>query len=227
MAECRKHQAEHGSKTGCVLVEPYPYFVRYGDPETLASYIETRSFLWNSEQQTKKPRIPKLIHQFRVGNGQGTAYAVLEHIKPVQSPDDLDKRIEDAVTWLSGVQAPSDHKLGPLGGGCIRHVFFESVEAPLPFVSVKALQRYIDKLCVQYLYFLAHPSSIIMKPGTGAQKASIQRGRRRWRHAHGGTARSVCVQATMDASHFGVDEEDNTILMGLGNISFLPETFAR
>ena len=64
MAECRKHQAEHGSKTGCVLIEPYPYFVRYGDPETLASYIETRSFLWNSEQQTKKPRIPKLIHQF-------------------------------------------------------------------------------------------------------------------------------------------------------------------
>ena len=31
----------------------------------------------------------------------------------------------------------------------------------------------------------------------------------------------------MDASHFGVDEEDNTVLMGLGNISFLPETFAR
>ena len=187
MAECRKHQAEHGSKTGCVLVEPYPYIVKYDDPETLASYIETQSFLWNAEQQTNKPRIPKLIHQF--GNGQGTAYVVLEYIKLVQAPDDLDKRIEDAVTWLSGVQAPSDHKLGPLGGGCIRHSFFESGEAPLPFVSVKALQRYVDKVCVQYLYFLAHPSPTDMKPGTGAQKALLQRERRRWRLARGGTAR--------------------------------------
>ena len=147
MAECRKHQAEHGrgnKKTGCVLVEPYPYIVKYGDPETLASYTVTQSFLYS---QSNKLRIPKLIHQF--DNGQGTSYVVLEHIKLVESPDDLDERIVDAVKWLLGVQAPSDHQLGPLGGGCIRHAFFESSEAPLPFVSVTALQRYVDKVCVQ------------------------------------------------------------------------------
>jgi hypothetical protein len=31
----------------------------------------------------------------------------------------------------------------------------------------------------------------------------------------------------LDATHFGVDEEGNTVLMGLGNMSFLPATFAR
>jgi hypothetical protein len=106
----------------------------------------------------------------------------------VESPPDLDKRIVDAVTWLSGVPAPSNHKLGPLGGGCIRHAFFQDSEAPLPFVSVKALERYVEKVCVQYLYFLAHPSSTNMKSEKGAQEALQQRGRRRSRHAHGGTA---------------------------------------
>ena len=31
----------------------------------------------------------------------------------------------------------------------------------------------------------------------------------------------------MCVNHFGVDEEGNTVMMGLGNISLLPETFAR
>lgn len=201
MAECRKHQAEHGrgnKKTGCVLVEPYPYIVKYGDPETLASYTVTQSFLYS---QSNKLRIPKLIHQF--DNGQGTSYVVLEHIKLVESPDDLDERIVDAVKWLLGVQAPSDHQLGPLGGGCIRHAFFESSEAPLPFVSVTALQRYVDK-----------GRTRLINSGKSFDRVKLTE------------ERLVCVQARLDASHFGVDEEDNTVLMGLGNISFLPESFA-
>ena len=126
----------------------------YGDPKALTCDIETRTLLCNAEEQpgTTKPRIPKPIHQF--DNGQGTAFVVLEYIKLVDSlqVDDLNKRISDAVTWLSAVQAPSHHKLGPLGGGYIRHTFFmfEDYEAPLPFVDVKALQRYVDKVCVQY-----------------------------------------------------------------------------
>ena len=31
----------------------------------------------------------------------------------------------------------------------------------------------------------------------------------------------------MDDSHFGVDEKGNTVMMGFGSISFLPESFAR
>ena len=65
--------------------------------------------------------------------------------------------------WLSGVPAPSNHKLGPLGGGKIRHDFFQDDVAPLPFVSVKALERYVEKICIQYLYFLTHPSSTNIK----------------------------------------------------------------
>jgi hypothetical protein len=37
----------------------------------------------------------------------------------------------------------------------------------------------------------------------------------------------ICVQASIDDSHFGVDEAGNTVMMGLGNVSFLPESFAR
>ena len=136
MAECRKHQAEHGrgnKKTGCVLLESF--IVKYGDPEILASYIVTQSFLY---PQSNKVRIHKLIHQ--LDNGQGTSYVVLKHIELVESPDDLDERIRVAFPphLIAGrassfkLQAPSDHQLGPLGGGCIRHAFFESSEAPLP-----------------------------------------------------------------------------------------------
>ena len=30
----------------------------------------------------------------------------------------------------------------------------------------------------------------------------------------------------MDSSHFGVDEKGNTVIIGFGSISFLPESFA-
>ena len=63
---------------------------------------------------------------------------------------------------------------------------FEDYEAPLPFVDVKALQRYVDKVCVQYLHI--HDHALTRKSGTGAPEA-IQREIRRSRQAHGGSAR--------------------------------------
>ncbi|KAH9990931.1 hypothetical protein BJV77DRAFT_1150809 [Russula vinacea] len=38
--------------------------------------------------------------------------------------------------------------------------------------------------------------------------------------------RLMGVQGIMDSSHFGVDEKGNTVIMGFGSISFLPESFA-
>ena len=35
------------------------------------------------------------------------------------------------------------------------------------------------------------------------------------------------IHGNMDDSHFGVDEEGNTVMMGFGSISFLPESFGR
>lgn len=39
--------------------------------------------------------------------------------------------------------------------------------------------------------------------------------------------RLMFIQGNMDDSHFGVDKEGNTIMMGFGSISFLPESFGR
>ena len=154
VATCNEHEATHGPGnkiTTCVLGRS-TYTIKFGISQTLASRIVTQPFLYDAKQESDKLRIPKLIHHF--DNGQGKTYLVMESIKLVESlPSDLDKRIEDALTWLSGVSAPSNHKLGPLGGGCIRHDFFESGEAPLAFVDVKAVELYMEKVCVQCLYY--------------------------------------------------------------------------
>lgn len=42
--------------------------------------------------------------------------------------------------------------------------------------------------------------------------------------------RALCVrilQADINASNFGVDEQGNTVLMDFGDVSLLPETFTR
>ncbi|KAH6906519.1 hypothetical protein BKA70DRAFT_1287873 [Coprinopsis sp. MPI-PUGE-AT-0042] len=197
-AACREHEETHfrsRGETAFILVGPYA--VKYGDPMTLASYIQTRSYLYNAQQQTNKPRIHQLVHHF--DNGQGTAFVVLEAIKLAESPPDLDERIRDAITWLSG---------GPLGGGFIRHRFFKFEEgrAPLPFVDVKALERYLGK----------------GRKRVGGRTRTVVDPVRLM------DERLVCVHAGMhNPEHFGVDEAGNAVMMGLGHVSFLPESFAR
>ncbi|KAH6906518.1 hypothetical protein BKA70DRAFT_1494807 [Coprinopsis sp. MPI-PUGE-AT-0042] len=183
-AACKAHNATHLCRNNCL---PFgPYIVKYGDP------------------QSNKPRIPQLIHHF--DNGQGTSFVILEAIKLLEAPPDLDKRIVDTVAWLAGVPAPSGHKLGPLGGGFIRHYFFLSDEvALLPFVNVEALERYLEK-----------GRKVLCRGGYGVDPVRLK------------GERLVCVHAGVDdRGHFGVDEAGNTVMMGLGNVSFLPESFAR
>ncbi|TRM57124.1 hypothetical protein BD626DRAFT_635089 [Schizophyllum amplum] len=108
-------------------------------------------------------------------NGQETTYVVLERVKLAESPAELAEKITLA-----------------------------SMEAPLPFASAKALERYVEK-GRRRLY--AH--------GRGFDPVSLT------------DERLVCVQGNMNESHFGVDEEGRTVLMGSSNISFVPETFAR
>ncbi|KAH6906517.1 hypothetical protein BKA70DRAFT_1287870 [Coprinopsis sp. MPI-PUGE-AT-0042] len=201
-AACREHHATHLCRDICVL-NVGPYLVKYGEPTTLASYIRTRSYLYDAQPQSHKPRIHQLLHHF--DNGQGRAFAVLEVIKLVDSPrtpPDLDKRILDAVTWLAGVPAPPDHKLGPVGGPFRHHLFLIDGKAPLPFVSVEALEQYVEK-----------GRRRLWKQGQGVDPIKLT------------GERLICVHAGMDdTSHFGVDETGNTVMTGLGHVSFLPET---
>ncbi|CAA7271821.1 unnamed protein product [Cyclocybe aegerita] len=134
----------------------------------------------------------------------GTTYVVMELVKLVESPPNLDTRIVDAIKWLATVPAPPGHLLGPLGGGCIRHSFFADGETPEPYVSVQALKRYMDK-----------GRRRLYNGGEGVKRATVA------------DERLICTQANVHPTHFGVDEHGKTVVMGFGSISYLPESFAR
>lgn len=147
--ECEAHSAAHRHGSGittCVLGQTQ-YMIKYGISKSLATRIKTQPFLYDAEPKTHKPRIPRLVQHFE--DEHGKTYLVMEFIKLAQiPPSELVKRIEDAVRWLSEVSAPSGHVLGPLGGGCIQHGFFNEGEAPLAFKDVTAVERYMETVCV-------------------------------------------------------------------------------
>jgi hypothetical protein len=173
-----------------------------------------------AESQVDAPRIPKVIHHFQGDHRRG--YLVMEHLKlRGSSPPDLPERIAEALKWLSGVPAPSNHVIGPLGGGRIRHRFFKDDEAPLLFSSIEALERYMEKVhpC---LYLLKHPLTCNL--GQGRTRLSSL-SRRPVKPVSISGERLIFTQSDMDTSNFGVDEDGNTVLLDFGQIGLLPESF--
>ena len=166
---CKAHKAENWRKRdyrACAFVEPC-YFVKYGDPKTLQPEITTQIYVFNyADSQPDKscvPRIPKVKHYFQ---NERTMYLVMERITFKDPPPDLIKRMAEALKWLSEVEPPPNHVIGPLGSGFIRHKVFKDFKAPLHFSSVDALERYLEavRLC---LYFLERVQFANMEYGTG------------------------------------------------------------
>ena len=122
-------------------------FVKFGDPQTLLPEVTTQQYIWNHARAhpTKpgRPRIPEVRYHFI---HQQTMYMVVEFIKLVNSPPDINQRRAVALRWLSEVPLPPNHVIGPLAGGRICHQFFKDYIAPLDFSSVEALERYIEKV---------------------------------------------------------------------------------
>jgi len=148
-ADGETHQRSSGTIT-CTLGATQ-YFVKYGISKALTNRVKTQPFLFDAKPQSiHKPRIPRLLDHF--DDDEGKTYAVIEYINiKIPAPsDDLNTRVENTLRWLSEVSAPPDHVFGPLGGGCILHDFFSfnEGEAPLAFKNVKALERYMKKVCV-------------------------------------------------------------------------------
>ena len=144
-----------GYLTACVSIGN-DYFVKFGSPDTLWPEHQTQSYIFDyarSNPHPDAPRIPQVVHYFR---NSWTAYLVMEFIALTAPPLDLIDRTTQALVWLSNVPPPPNHVIGPLGGGPIRHKFFDDYEAPLLFSSVEALQRYMDKVRPCF-YFLEHP----------------------------------------------------------------------
>ncbi len=105
---------------------------------------QTQEYIFAHAQQSNNtpdaPRIARIIHHF-VDNC--TMYLVMERINLQEFPLDLAARTQKAVKWLSEVPLPSNHTLGPVGGGHIRHKLFKNFTAPFDFPDVMMLDRYL------------------------------------------------------------------------------------
>ncbi|KAG5634635.1 hypothetical protein H0H81_001317 [Sphagnurus paluster] len=140
IAACKEHRAKNLSydnlndKNSLYVGE---YFVKFGYQRDLEPERATQEFFFNHAQaqqpQTSTPRPPciaKIVHHFVE---KYTMYLVMERIKLQESPPDLAARIHEAMKWLSEVPPPPNSTLGPVGGGPIRHKFFQEFVAPFTF----------------------------------------------------------------------------------------------
>lgn len=160
IAACSKHEEENWRNDdyrACVNIGT-DYFVKFGPRRDLEPELATQEFIFNHAQQPQTPdppHIAKILHHFV---DQRTMYVVMEHIKLQESPPDLAERIQKAMIWLSEVPLPSNHMLGPVGGGPIRHKFFKDFEAPFNFQDTKMLDQYMMKVRSPCFYFLERPN---------------------------------------------------------------------
>ena len=104
------------------------------------------------------PHVPKVYDYFTVEDKM--AYLVVEYINPGSTlARDVPEKVAEGLQWLRGLPAPSDATIGPMGGGLARHKVFKDYTAPLPFSSIEALERYMNKVrqCCHVLSSIHHP----------------------------------------------------------------------
>ena len=93
------------------------------------------------------PHVPQVYHFFH-DNGR-MAYIMMEYIDLIQvSGETLAPKAAQAVRWMHSMPPPHHIVLRPKGGGRARHVVFKKCEVPLDFVSLGAMKRYFNKVCL-------------------------------------------------------------------------------
>ncbi|KAI6003133.1 hypothetical protein EDD15DRAFT_1468657 [Pisolithus albus] len=205
IAACKAHEEANWLNyhyKACVFVGA-DYFVKYGAPRDLEPELATQEYFYQQAQRPQTPeppRIAKIVHHFI---HQHTMYLIMERIELQVSPPDLAKRIQGAVEWLANVPPPPNSKLGPVGGGVIRHSFFKDHEAPFEFSDTAMLDLYMKR---------AHR---LLPRGAWKKCPPVS--------VNG--ERLMFTQADMDDSNFGVDENGRTVLMNFLEVGLLPESF--
>jgi hypothetical protein len=124
---------------------------------------------------------------------------------------------------MRSVPAPHDVVLGPKGNGRARHVVFKDFKAPLDFISVGALERYFNKVCLP---------DVCPLPSADAQlfllsRQAVAKLRHRFptvADIHIAHEPLVLTQSDMDASNFGVDAAGRPVVLDSGEIGWLPES---
>jgi hypothetical protein len=119
-----------------------------------------------AESSANAPRVPKVLHFFRGGEGMG--YVVTDHINSTLPP--APERVAGALKWFREVPIPRDYVgVGPLGNGLARHKLFKDSTAPFPFSGIEALRLYLNKVRV-CLYFFEHSPSANTYHGLGSHE---------------------------------------------------------
>jgi len=143
---CEDHEKSESKKPGFKpSVVLGPYFIKYGDCSLFPQY-RTQQYLYEKAiGDESAPRIPKVYDYFCPE--EKMSYFVMEYIhsKPTLVRNAPEK-VADALQWLYRLPAPPDVVIGPPGGGLAYHTLFKDFEAPLPFSSKEALQRYMNKV---------------------------------------------------------------------------------
>jgi hypothetical protein len=83
------------------------------------------------------------------------------------SDEERDSRTPTAVAKIADTVAlllqcplpPPGEGIGPVGGGCIQHGFFCMQEAPIPFVNLAALEKYVNKV----RFHVSRPHTVCLK----------------------------------------------------------------
>ncbi|KIK20264.1 hypothetical protein PISMIDRAFT_682436 [Pisolithus microcarpus 441] len=205
IAACKTHEETNPRKDdygACVFVGA-DYFVKYGAAHDLEPERATQEYFYQHAQQPQTPeppRIAKIVHHFI---HQHTMYLVMERIELQVSPPDLAKRIQGAVEWLANVPPPPNSKLGPVGGGFIRHKFFKDHEAPFEFSDTAMLDLYMMR----------------------AHRLLSQAARKKYPPVSVNGERLMFTQSDMRDHNSGVDENGRTVLMDFREVGLLPESF--
>jgi hypothetical protein len=86
------------------------------------------------------------------------AYLVMEYIEPKTIPaQDAPEKIAKALQWLYDLPAPLDVTIGSVGSRYARYSLFKEFTVSLPFSSMEALEKYMNRvrLCVLVTLFLS------------------------------------------------------------------------
>jgi len=98
------------------------------------------------------PRVPKVYDYFTPETWK--AYLVMEYIDAESTPaGSAPRQVAEALQWLRDLPAPRDAVIGSVGDGHARHIVFKDGTARLAFLSMDALERYVNKVCPCYRTF--------------------------------------------------------------------------
>ena len=146
IAACAKHEKENHRQPGYRrLIQFNDYIVKFGDSWCFSSEVRMHDhFAKVTENDLATPRVPLIYHSFE---NEHLKYAIIEPIEMIQVAENIFvQKVADAVSWMRDQACPAGVALGPLGSGLAYHKIFKEKHAPLPFTSVVALEKYLNKV---------------------------------------------------------------------------------